>query len=408
MTRDKYRSVTRIHSIAATATLIALVLLSNTGCGDATIAQAPKPENPPLVTGKALSFKAQSIQDVGSMPMNLAVTADGNFLVTTDIGNRQALWCIRTSDGQGISHVDFIKPPRDDRSRAEPITNGEAAPPQSDGRPAKTNGLYYGLAFSKNNVLYAAQGGHNAIAVLQLDENGTLKLHDHIPTKARDFPAGLALDVNNRLYVANNASGNGNPLTLSGSVAIYDPTQKKELGRYTFTASHGGTSNFPLGITVLRDGSKTYVASERDDCVYVLDTSDPAHPRLSATIATGAHPVGLLLSKDGKQLYVANSLSDTVSIVATQADKVSDTIMLRPAMVRDSPGVTPTGLALSTDEKTLYVALGDMNAVALIDLEKTEVRGYVPTGWYPSAVATSADGRRLYVANAKGASPRNP
>ena len=66
------------------------------------------------------------------------------------------------------------------------------------------------------------------------------------------------------------------------------------------------------------------------------------------------------------------------------------------------------GLALSPDEKTLYAALGDMNAAAVIDLASTSLLGYIPTGWYPSSLAVTPDGKRLLVADAKGTNVRNP
>ena len=146
-----------------------------------------------------------------------------------------------------------------------------------------------------DNTVYAAQGAHDTIAVLHLamTENSNKPIRSK--PKRADFPAGLALDDAGHLYVANNAAGEANPFKMSGSVAIYDTAKKSELGRYTFSDSHCGTSNFPLGIAAMRDGSKTYVASERDDAVYVIDTHDPANPTLKATLKTGAHPVAVLL-----------------------------------------------------------------------------------------------------------------
>jgi YVTN family beta-propeller protein len=382
--------------------LILFAIACIVGCESSSHRQTPTP----LVTGKAIATTSESSQDVGSLPMNLVQTPDGKFLITSDMGWRQALWAIRTSDGKGTSHVDFSN-----KVGTSPATTRPAAEGDDDttkpGSP-RSNGLYYGLAIASDNTIYAAGGAHDSIAILQLAETGTLKLRDSIHTRSMDFPAGLALDDHGKLYVANNAAGDADPFKLCGSVAIYDVASKSEIGRYTFTASHGGTSNFPLGITVLRDGSKTYVAAERDDAVYVLDTHDPGKPLLAATLATGAHPVSVLLSHDEKRLFVANSLSDTISVVDTQQEKIIATILLRPRMARDVPGVTPTGLALSPDGKTLYAALSDMNAAAVIDANAMELRGYIPTGWYPSSLAVSRSGEKLFVANAKGTSVRNP
>ena len=117
-------------------------------------------------------------------------------------------------------------------------------------------------------------------------------------------------------------------------------------------------------------------------------------------------PVALALSHDESKLFVANSLSDTISIIDTQTDRVDQTILLRPSIARDLPGITPTGLCVSQDDKTLYATLGDMNAVAVIDLTTNSLQGYIPAGWYPTALAL--DGDELLVANAHGTTVRNP
>ncbi|MEJ5171301.1 MAG: alkaline phosphatase family protein, partial [Fimbriimonadales bacterium] len=63
---------------------------------------------------------------------------------------------------------------------------------------------------------------------------------------------------------------------------------------------------------------------------------------------------------------------------------------------------------LSPDGRRLFVALADMNAVAGVDLQGQRVAGYLPTGWYPTSLAVSRDGKSLLVACAKGVRPRNP
>src|SRR6266852_5306079 len=76
----------------------------------------------------------------------------------------------------------------------------------------------------------------------------------------------------------------------------------------------------------------------------------------------------------------------------------------------------PESVALSEDEKTLYVANAHSNAIAVVALSgkarggnaaekmaeaaKSKILGFIPTGQYPSAVAV-ADGK-LFVGNGKG------
>ncbi len=383
---------------------VGIILFAATAFGQRQTSSTTTDE--PLITGRRIADESNSRQRLGNMPMSIAVEPNGKFALVGDMGYHQSLWTIDMASAKEISHFDF--PNRLSNGKPIPEPAGETASETAPPKNRKTNGFYTGLVINGDKTVYAAQGGNDSIAILSLSPSGKLSEVDRIITKKRDFPSGLAIDNRGHLFVANNAAGEGNPFDFPGSVAVYDVTTKIELGRSTFTDSHGGTSNFPLAIAVLRDGSKAYVAAERDDCIYVLDTSDPSKPRIDSTMPTGARPVSLLLTKDGRTLYVANSLSDTVSIIDTKSDRSSGTILLRPSAVRDLAGASPTALCLSPDEKTLYVTLGDMNSVAVVDLATQEVSGYVPTGWYPSALAVSGDGKRLLVANAKGSRVRNP
>ena len=356
----------------------------------ATADRASTTQPIPLVTGHTIDPRLATTQNVGSIPFNMILSPDGKYAITTDQGYRQMLCSIRTSDGVGVSSLEYPRLPLDEQ-----------------------NGLYYGLAMTPDGTLYAAQGADDAISVLRLDRDGKLSRQRSIPTRPGDFPSGLALDDHGRLYVANNdpTSAQTTAFETPGSVAIYDAATGKELGRFEFTNSFGSTPNFPLALAVLHDGSRLYVASQRDAAVYVLNTTDPTHPKLVSKIPTGAHPIALLLNKSQSRLFVANAHSDTVSIIdttAATAKRVAATVFLRPEIAKDVAGATPTGLALSADETTLYVTLGDMNAVAVVDVNQPKLLGYLPAGWYPTGVAVSPDNKRLLVVNAKGTVARHP
>lgn len=411
------------------------------GCQRDAAPPAARPAEPaptatlPLATGRAMDGQAPSAaQNVGSFPVNMAVSADGKFVFVTDAGYRQSIWSLRASDGQGVSHVTFR------RTRGQPA-----------------NGLYYGLAVAPDGTVYAAQGNRDAIAVLAVAADGALRQTRSIATRESDFPAGLALDGRGLLYVTNNdpirraaklvkpaarssrsttrpaapqPPGSGKPAAtppsdihhedehaaaaavgLSASVAIYDAQSGREVGRVPLPGAVPGTSVFPLSIAALRDGRRVYAVSERDGGVYVIDASDAAHARQITFIATGANPDAALLDKSQRRLFVANAGSDTISVIDTRADRVTETVLLRPQIARNLAGATPTGLALSPDEKTLYATLADMNAVAVIALsarDASALRGYVPAAWYPTAIVVSPDGQRLHVANAKGTRARVP
>ena len=77
--------------------------------------------------------------------------------------------------------------------------------------------------------------------------------------------------------------------------------------------------------------------------------------------------------------------------------------------VKGYTGSAPNDLALSHDEKMLYVTNGGSNSVAVIQLgEKSKVVGLIPTGWSPNSVNVSGDDRHLYIVNGKSVPGPNP
>jgi YVTN family beta-propeller protein len=166
---------------------------------------------------------------------------------------------------------------------------------------------------------------------------------------------------------------------------------------------------FPFWVVIKGDDT-AYVTAQRDREVVVVDLSG-ATPSVKSRIAVGGQPNKAILNKDESRLFVANGSSDTVSIIDTASNTVLETVQVAaPASLFPNPkglkGANPNGLALSPDEKTLYVTDGATNAVAVVERDPLKTAGattvgLIPTGWYPTSVSTSADGTYLYVVNAK-------
>lgn len=136
--------------------------------------------------------------------------------------------------------------------------------------------------------------------------------------------------------------------------------------------------------------------------------------KVTAEVTVGLHPCDMALTRNGRTLYVANANDDTVSVLGLEGDnaQLRETLTERPDASLPF-GSMPDALALSRDEKTLYVALAGNNAVAVVATEgvspaKTALvsraRGFLPTGWYSGALAV--DDANLYVANVKGLGSR--
>ena len=389
-----YRGNSSRALLLSLATLAGIALIAGSKAAwshkqDSTI------QTEPLPTGKRIAPQGKQT-DVGSFPVNMALSPDGKFIAVTNTGFRQFLSILSADDGHLVSQMPF-----------NPAANNRA----------DNTSLYYGLAFQSKTAdgyrLFVSRGPEDRISGIYITPEGkfggvvdTLANPSAIPAAAKsaqpNFVAGVASGTG-RLYAVNNESSEYTD--FKGSVSILNTGDKRVVGKVV-------TPGFPLAVVAVTKGQdadkKVYVSSEQDGCVAVLDVTDAANGRDVKDIKTGDHPTGLLLNKDQSRLFVANASSDTVTMIDTSKDAVTRTWNARgPSKL---PGATPLGMALSPDESRLYVALADLNALAVIDLKsgKNEPIGMIPTGWYPTSVIVSPDGKRIFVANAKGARTRTP
>ncbi len=176
-------------------------------------------------------------------------------------------------------------------------------------------------------------------------------------------------------------------------------------------------------ITLLqtRDGNKTVsqkcgkrpydVVLARNGLLYVSDWADrrvlvvePQTLKTIGRISVGEHPNQLALHPQDNRLFVACASSNAVYVIDTRAGTVQETIYT-PLFPQSPEGSTPDALCIAPAGKTLFVANADNNCIAVVDIEhprKSAVKGFIPTGWYPTAVAVTPNGKQLLVGVGKG------
>lgn len=172
---------------AAIPMLIGVVFLSLLVCG---CGSSSKTAAKLLVNGRQITPAGATSGSIGNMPLNIVLSPDGKYAVTTSSCLEARLCTVRVSDGAVVGSLTF---PADDPS----IPNG---------------GLFYGLAFDPiphdgNYVLYAAQGAYGTVAVVTLASDGTLTKTGTIPATPLpympvDQPAGIAF-ANGTLFMSN-------------------------------------------------------------------------------------------------------------------------------------------------------------------------------------------------------------
>ena len=134
---------------------------------------------------------------------------------------------------------------------------------------------------------------------------------------------------------------------------------------------------------------------------------DVAAGRVTHTVTVGRHATALAWDQAHDRLYVAGGNDDAVSLIDTRTNGVIATLRVEPFRERKA-GLAPTALALAPDGRTLYVALGGANAVAIYDVSAPEAPGWrllgmIPTAWYPSSLDVSSDGKYLAIGALLGA-----
>ncbi|MEP6754508.1 MAG: hypothetical protein ABJA67_03320, partial [Chthonomonadales bacterium] len=115
----------------------------------------------------------------------------------------------------------------------------------------------------------------------------------------------------------------------------------------------------------------------------------------------GSGPNFLLASKDS--LWVSDGNSDIIERIDLTTMKIAarTRITLNPATAQ-LRGIGPSGMALSSDGKQLYVAESGVNAVAVLDPKSLSIKGHIPSAWYPYRVAVSHDSGQLATISFRG------
>lgn len=239
-----------------------------------------------------------------------------------------------------------------------------------------------GLAAGPDGTLYAALSIRNEVVALVPD--GQVKQ----TWKVGACPYHLAISPDGKVLSVANRGGT----IIAPPAEQGDPNNR---GAFQGTGvAHASSAGTPVQIDPRTDVALVGTVS----LIRLGASSEPT------TIAVGRQPSGMTFSANGKTLYVANSDEDTISLVDITQQRELGRVALAP---KDDPsfGQIPTSVALSPDEKRIYVALGGGNSIAVIDNgAKPKVAGYFPTAWYPIALATSGD--QLFVGCSKGIGSR--
>ncbi|MFQ3640198.1 MAG: beta-propeller fold lactonase family protein, partial [Chloracidobacterium sp.] len=445
-------------SLVACLSLMLLALLFAGGPIAADRVAQPQPEFRLTPAGTLIRDAKTHQPAVGALPVKLVRSPDGRYLVVVNSGfgmQRNATHHLH----QSLAVIDLAA-----RPAPVVIQNVYVPAPQSVCvgavfSPTRTEAGSYTLYVSggNENKIWCFQftpGAERPLTPAADDFNVPVEAPFlDVTTMATEpasprynnnfapvFPLGLALDAaGDTLYSANNLGDSLGILHLNrdqpslSSVKLQNPKRPTQ-------------ATYPYEVVVVStaQGEKVYVSCWGDGSLAVVNPGRQA----VKFIELARHPTAMALDRAQTRLYVVNSDGDAVSVIDTSRDVEIERIALR-LDERQRGGASPQSLALDETESVLYVANARANCIAVVALgeqarpagatngaqrstaptsrqpsnrqpskqrqrsketereaesaekpQMSRVRGFIPTGLYPSAVAVV--GNLLIVGNGKG------
>jgi DNA-binding beta-propeller fold protein YncE len=379
----------------------------------------------PLPTSKQIIEPVPgSPQRLNSLPMAMAWSPDHRYLAMVNAG----FSTVESNYQQSIAVLD--------------TETGKLADfPDARTEIGADQTLYNGVAFSADGShVYASidslehpEGGDaaqtgNAIAVYRF--TGTTLAPERliqIPLQklavgrsqneiGKPIPDGMAIPAPTGLAVIKGKSGSEQILVadeFSDDVLLVDATSGMTVLRFDLANHPVVPSQYPIAVIASRDGRRAFVALWNGSALAELDLESgrvvQTLPLLPPDVATSpsSHPTALVFSHDDKTLYVALANRDAVAAVRVNGERMQLAGMFNAQLPGQHYfGAMPDAVALSPDDATLYAANSGSDAIAVFstrDLKPNtavEPKGFIPTEWYPTALATK--GSQLYIATAKG------
>jgi len=360
--------------IAVAAALISLVAILSSQ-------PTPREQVGPLPGGAFLLNSGWVLDPVGkqipvdTLPMSSALSPDGKYLVVLNGGYRPpSLTVIEAASGTVKSSV--------------PVPDA-----------------WLGIAFTPRGDRVYVGGGSSASVFEFTFADGTLTAARTFPVpsldhvSAHDMIGDVALSPDGRIIFAADL--------YHDSVVVINPQSGMIIGRYK-------TGRRPYRILFHPDGKSFFVTSWADGTLGHYDSSSGNE---LARVPLGAHPTdmvwrdGAATDADGDEakytarLFVAAANTNSVySVGVNSAKDLSVVERINISMTPRQPlGMTPSALALSPDGKRLFVVCSDGNVAAVVDVStaSSHVQGFIPTGWYPTAVRALPSGP-LVVLNGRG------
>jgi YVTN family beta-propeller protein len=143
----------------------------------------------------------------------------------------------------------------------------------------------------------------------------------------------------------------------------------------------------PVDLALVPGGKCLVTVNQTSSTASIIDL---ATREVVDEVAVGKHPITLVVDRAGERVFVSCRDAGHIAVLRVQDGKLM-------AEKTIHVGYHPHGLALSPDEKLLYVAQTAANQIAVVELATHEIVATIETGRWPRYLALAPDGKRLAV-----------
>jgi DNA-binding beta-propeller fold protein YncE len=400
------------------------------------IAGAPVPHGATLLpTGRYVRPAGQQY-NLGDFSLGLAVAPSGRCAASSDEG-----W------GNGrpvpaVPEVNSAGSEPDEGVTALNLLTGATQFVTVNAKPAQ-NFMGIGLAYSHDGTrLYATSGGTDAVYQFNVGSDCRLTYVTTVALPSQAPPAstsgftgasaaydrGLAVSADGTVVVTTEYGRALNAVSVDAAGNLTTAKVAVAFGRPTIVPHNTNILNFVnpptpndidpsylYAVTTATNPAtghaRAYITAEGTGQLITADSDGANNWTAGPMVNVGDHPTGLAVSPDDREVMVADANSDQVSVVGVNADgtlapAVNVTVHGAPG---EATGSAPDAVAYDGTSRA-YVALAGDDAVAVLDRGASgwHVDGYVPTGWYPTAVAVNPRDHGVLAVSAKGLGSRYP
>lgn len=324
-------------------TLLALLLsafsISGLAASPGTLLVLNKSDNTASLLDLATKKSLATIP-TGEGPHEVAVSPNGKLAVVCNYGSSP-------TPGNTLTVIDVVA-----RNSLRTIDLGKYVRP-------------HGIAWLRGNEVAVTAEGTKTLLTVDIEAG---KITAAIQTDEFGSHMVALAPAHDRAFVANIGAG---------SISVIDLKKQQLVANIT-------TGDGTEGIAISPDQREVWAGNRDGDTISVIDV---ASLKVVATLPSASFPIRVKFTDDGKHVLVSNASSAAVAVWDAATRREIRRIKMQEP--KASTSGSPVGILIAAPLARAFVAIPDLDQVAVIDLQTWDVVDWLTAGQEPDGLGYS-------------------